>query len=109
MEIALATMEQAAKVLHHIVTSPAVKLEWGRHRRLQDRALIARGLPAEGYRVEWLRETRGMVVEVLSAQAKAFAAKYPHDLISVRDFFDVLLNIQYLLEKKASKRVAETT
>lgn len=104
MELNEELIQGTAAVLHYVVTNEKVKLTWGRLKRLEDRERAAKGLKVDSYRATWLREMRDDVIRALIASSKQFREKYPHDRISVRDYLDVLKNIEYQFQERITKQ-----
>lgn len=94
--------------LKRIVTDDGVKLAWGRLKRRELKDQLENGVKVDGYRVEWLRETKNKIVDVLIDATVAFNMRYRHDKISLADLVDVLATTQYHYEVAASQMLKET-
>jgi hypothetical protein len=90
MKLSREQIVAAAGILHHTVTSEAVKLRWGALQRQIMKDRLAQGEPVSGYRADWLRTSRAAVAKTLAQCAHEFDAQYPHDKISATDLMDVL-------------------
>lgn len=86
-------------LLHTIRTSQQIKLRFGAMQRQELRDRLANGGPADGYRAEWIKDSRDKLVKMLGTMAQEFNAKYPHDCASVTDLGDICSAVLHYLKR----------
>ncbi len=87
-----AVIEFAVSTILRTIKFEDQRLKTGIALRKHLGAQISAGVEVEHYRIDWIRNTVGEVVEALVTSAKRFNRAHPADKISVADFVDVLLS-----------------
>ena len=91
MDLTEEKINAVVSTLYKARTDSDVKLRHGARRRLEIVDKVREGDDSfkDDYRYQWLKQTRNNLFALLIAEAKLYAAKYPHDMISTQDTVDV--------------------
>jgi len=103
MELTEDQVQFMANVLYRVRTDPAIKMQYGRMKRLEIKAALDRGENVSNYRTDWIYDVRSKMIDLLEEEAKRFNETYPHDRISGADLMDVVANLIDLLNRASVK------
>ena len=88
-------------VLKTLAIDDQTRLRNGLKLRDEMHATLAKGQNPSGYRIEWINECMGLILETLRLCAEKFNAIHPEDKVSVLDFCDILMATHNTVKSKA--------
>lgn len=83
-------VEYAVTVLTKVLKSEQERVETGIAIRKLLKERVARGLPVDHYRLDWLHSNKRRLAAVLQVFAREFNETHPKDKISNHDLVDLL-------------------
>lgn len=96
-------MANASRLLFFLVTNEPNKIRLATLRRDKLRAAIARGEKPVDHRVEFITEASRSIFGWLGEKSQEFNDKYPFDVFTTDDVYDVLVNAAKVLKKQVQK------